>query len=105
VVALGWDGVAPGGSGAVWVSECAGIYIVTSSDYPPEGPFESLEAATMSECFFVATLEAQISSEVLPEAELLKIARGVVDWENGGVLWFNGVEYVADGHDLRERDA
>ena len=103
VLALSWDGTAPGGGGAVWISEFAGIYVVTSSDYSPEGPFDSLLDALSCECFYVATLEPQVSSDVLPEAELLDIAQGVADSENGGSVWVNGVEYIAEGDDLRRQ--
>lgn len=94
---------ARGGAGAVWISQCAGIYVVTSSDYPPAGPLESLGAALSCECFFAATLEPQLRSDVLTEDELIDIALGVVDLENDGSVWVNGVEYVADGDDLRRQ--
>lgn len=105
VVTLSWEGTAPGGSGAVWVLECTGIYTVTSSDYSPLGPFESLGDALSCECFFVPTREPQLDSDVLPEEELLEIGRGVVDWENGGSVWVNGVEFVAERDNLCQRHA
>jgi hypothetical protein len=104
IVSLSWDGVAPGGSGAVWVSECMGVYVTTSSDYSPEGPFESLSDALLSGCSFVATLEPEVHSDVLTEEELLGIAEGVVDSQNEGSVWVNGVEYLAGGGGLRRRN-
>ena len=105
VLSLGWDGDFPGMSGAVWISELEGVYIVRPSDYDDEGPFGSLDEALESECFSTTTANPELDSDVIPLAELLKIAEGVVDWENDGEIWINSVKYVVKDDDLVEAES
>lgn len=63
-------------SGAIWISELGGIYIVTSSDYDDEGPFESLdEAINQSDQFGVVTANPELDSDVLTLQRLKKISQ------------------------------
>ena len=101
ILALGWDSEIPGGDGAIWITESAGVYLVSSSDYEDQGPFETLDEALDCECFSVTTSNPSVESRVLPLDALLSIARRVVDWENEGSVWINNEEYVASGEELR----
>lgn len=101
VLCLAWDGLIPGSAGAVWVTEYAGLYLVTSSDYEPEGPFATLDDALLCDLFMVTTSNPELSSTVLTTEKLLRIASGVVDNDNGGTIWINGEEFIADGTGLK----
>ena len=94
VLCLGWDGGMPGMSGGVWVLELNGSYLVSSSDYDPQGPFESLDEALRCECFSVPTAEAELSSEVLSFDQLYDIAKGVADSENDGIVMINDEQHI-----------
>jgi hypothetical protein len=95
VLSLGWDGNAPGMSGAIWISELGGIYIVTSRDYDDQGPFGSLdEAINQSDQFGVVTANPELDSDVLTLQRLKKLARQVVDWENDGDIWINSAVFI-----------
>ena len=100
VLTLGWDGYGPGHSGAVFISELAGVYMVTSSDYDPLGPFDSIDEALKCEYFDVAAPNPELDSKVLPLTQLLAVARRVVDWENEGEIWINSQKYVVKGTEL-----
>jgi hypothetical protein len=101
VLCLAWDGLIPGSAGAVWVTEYAGLYLVTSSDYEPEGPFATLGDALLCDLFMVTTSNPELSSATLTTEELLRIGSGVVDYEDGGTIWINGEAFVADGTGLK----
>jgi len=94
VLSLAWDGDGPGCSGGVWVDQLEGVYIVTSSDYSPEGPFESLDQALALDCFWIPTPKPELDSKSLPLDRLIKIAQGVVDWDNEEDIWINKERYV-----------
>lgn len=100
VLSLGWDSNGPGGSGAVWVQELAGVCMVCSSDYDPEGPFDSIEEALYCDCFCTTTSRAEVDSDHLDTEQLLEIASAVYDWENGGDILINGRRYRGDGDKL-----
>ena len=100
VLSLAWDGGFPGMSGAIWVSELAGVFAVTSTDYSPMGPFESLDEALACECLNIVTPDPELDSAVLPMERLLNVARGVVDWENAGEIWINSERYTVQGNEL-----
>ncbi len=102
VLSLGWEGNAPGMSGAIWIYGLKDVYILGSSDYPRAGPFESVDEALDCECFFIATTEnPELYSDVLPESRLLEIARGIVDMEeDGSPVWINGDEYLVEGREF-----
>jgi len=93
ILSLGWDGNAPGCSGAIWVNRWKGLYFCTSSDYDPEGPFESLDEALGMEWFYTATSNPEINSEALPLKKLLGIGRRLVS-EDGDEIYINGTRYV-----------
>ena len=85
VLTLGWTGSSAGNSGAIWLHNCEGIYIITSSDFDDMGPFSSLEDALGARMFPVEHHRIQNwTRHILPREKLLEIARGVVDWENEG---------------------
>ncbi len=105
ILCLEWDGGFPGMAGATWISTFEGVYIVTSTDYSAQGPFESLEEALDCDCFGVTTANPGISSDELPLEKLLKIAAGVVDWENEGEIWINSDKYFARNGELVREDA
>jgi len=104
VLTLGWTGGSAGNSGAIWLHNCEGIYIITSSDIDDMGPFLSLEDALKEECFHVAPPEPELDSAVLPEERLLAIARGVADWVNGGSIRINSELYEVAGDKLIPSD-
>lgn len=93
VLCLSWDGEIPGGDGATWIHEYAGLYVLMSSDVEPQGPFGSLGDATLCESFVTLAPNRMLDSTVLPLDELLAIAEGHVDRENDGTIWVNDVEY------------
>jgi hypothetical protein len=76
VFCLAWDGNFPGNSGALYVQEWRGLYFITSSDYDPSGPYQSLEEALEQDYFMVETANPEISGG-LPIEQLISIARGV----------------------------
>ena len=100
ILSPGWDGDAPGMSGAIWLEACGGTYIITSSDYDDLGPFSSLEDALEEECFNTVTANPQLRSTILPKERLLEIAGQVVDWENEGTIEINSVTYRVSGDAL-----
>ena len=100
VLTLGWTGGSAGNSGAIWLHNCEGIYVITSSDYDDMGPFPSLEDALKEECFHGAPPQPELDSAVLPEERLLTIARGVADWVNGGSIRINSELYQVAGDEL-----
>jgi len=100
VLTLGWTGGSAGNSGAIWLHNCEGIYIITSSDIDDMGPFLLLEDALKEECFHGAPPQPELDSAVLPEERLLTIARGVADWVNGGSIRINSELYQVAGDEL-----
>jgi hypothetical protein len=100
VLCLGWDGNRPGGSGALYVGELEGVYLVSSSDYDDAGPFESLDEALELEYFQIRTPNPELDASEIPLERLLEIARDVVDWEEGGEIRINEERYVVQGNDL-----
>jgi hypothetical protein len=93
VFCLGWDGNYPGGSGANYITEWNGLYFITSSDYDPEGPFDSLEEALESDCFGGPTSQPELWSTVLSESELKQIALRYVS-EEGDEVCINDERFV-----------
>jgi|SRR5580700_1139247 hypothetical protein len=100
VLTLGWTGGSAGNSGAIWLNNCEGIYIITSSDDDDMGPFSSLEDALAQECFGTASPDPELDSDILPRETLLEIARGVVDWENEGEIRVNSELFQVAGDEL-----
>ncbi len=76
VLCLAWDGDFPGNSGALYVQEWRGLYFISSSDYDPSGPYQSLEEALEQDYFAVETANPEVSGS-LPLAQLLAIAQGI----------------------------
>jgi len=76
VFCLAWDGNFPGNSGALYVQERHGLYFITSSDYDPSGPYQSLDEALEQDYFMVETANPEISGS-LPLEQLISIASGV----------------------------
>ena len=73
---------------------------MTSTDYSPQGPFQSIDEALECECLNTVTPDPELDSAALPMERLLNVARGVVDWENEGDIWINSQRYVVEGDDL-----
>ena len=89
VLTLGWDGDAPGMSGAIWVSSWRDkVYFVESSDCEEHGPFSSLNEALDCELLEVETANPELSSEALSLKALKDVALSLV--AEGGVVWING---------------
>lgn len=100
VMSLGWDGDGIASSGVVWVDQLQDVYIVMSSEYDPQGPFDSIEQALDCECFKVPTQNPDLVSKSMPLDQSLKIANGLVDWENGEGIWINSERYVIASGEL-----
>jgi hypothetical protein len=96
VFCLGWDGDYPGGSGANYITKWNGLYFITSSDYDPEGPFDSLEEALESDCFGGSTSQPGLWSTVLSESALKEIALRYVSEEEDEVC-INDERFVLRG--------
>ncbi|MFM1769023.1 MAG: hypothetical protein RJA22_1552 [Verrucomicrobiota bacterium] len=99
VFSLCWDSNRPGGSGAIWINEFKGFYFCTSSDYDPEGPFESLDDALACEWFHTPTPNPEITCQKLPLNELLAIASSLVS-EEGEEVYINSERYVLEEDEL-----
>ena len=52
------------------------MFFITSSDYDPSGPYQSIDEALEQDYFEVETANPEISGS-LPLAQLISIARGV----------------------------
>ena len=76
VLCLAWDGDFPGNSGALYVQEAKGMFFITSSDYDPSGPYQSIDEALEQDYFAVETANPEISG-ALPLEKLISIASGV----------------------------
>lgn len=76
VLCLAWDGDFPGNSGALYVQEAQGMFFITSSDYDPSGPYQSIDEALEQDYFAVETANPEISG-ALPLEKLISIASGV----------------------------
>ena len=100
-ISVGWDGNFPGNSGATYVhgDRELGVYVTTSSDFDPGGPFASLEDL-IDETFAGPIANPEIWSNSVPEETLLEIARRVADWQNEGQVYVNDQLYVCEGKEL-----
>jgi hypothetical protein len=105
VLSVSWDTGFPGGAGAAWITEWFGLYLVVTSDRAPGGPYESLDQALACRFFETPSPCPELHSNSLPTETLVRIASCIVDWENGGSVWINGVEYLAADGELRESPA
>jgi hypothetical protein len=76
VLCLAWDGDFPGNSGALYVQEAKGMFFISSSDYEPSGPYQSVDEALEEDYFAVETANPELSG-ALPLEKLISIARGV----------------------------
>lgn len=76
VLCLAWDGDFPGNSGALYVQEAKGMFFISSSDYEPSGPYQSIDEALEADYFAVETANPELSG-ALPLEKLISIARGV----------------------------
>ena len=87
--------------GGNFISEWCGLYFVTSTEYEPEGPFESLDEALSDERFSLEIPEPEIRSEVVPLPTLKRIGKAVACGE-GESVFINGRQYVLVGDNLVE---
>ena len=101
VLSLRWDGNAPGYSGEVRLSKWNDLFFLLSSDFEPEGPFESLDQALRLECFQVPVPNPELASPVLPLPALLEIGSRLVAEEAGGIS-INGVRHTLQAGHLVE---
>lgn len=99
VLSLDWDGGAPGCSGAVWIQRWRGFYFIKSSDYEPEGPFDSVDEALGHDAFSTTTYRPELNSETLPLKTLLEVGMGLIN-EEGDEIWINRERYVLTGGEL-----
>lgn len=102
VFSAGWDfsGWGAGSSGAIWVTEWRGLYFSRSSDYDPEGPYEDLESAAWHEALWELHEGHELSSTVMPEADLIARAASCYKGEIGETIEINGKTYEWTGTDL-----
>jgi hypothetical protein len=98
VLTVGWDGGAPGISGAHWISKWKGLYFFHSSDLDDEGPFHSLGEVLALEHFAVVPSGAEITSEVLSLKLLKEIGLSLVG--EGDTVFINGDGFVRRGGKL-----
>ena len=90
VLCLAWDGDFSGNSGALYVQEALGMFFISSSDYDPSGPYQSIDEALEADYFAVETANPEISV-ALPMEKLISIARGVC--ADGETISINDVVY------------
>lgn len=90
VLCLAWDGDFPGNSGALYVQEAKGMFFISSSDYEPSGPYQSVDEALEEDYFAVETANPELSG-ALPLEKLISIARGVCG--DGETISINDVAY------------
>lgn len=100
VLTLGWDGDAPGMSGAIYVNSNGGAYTIESGDDDPSGPFSSLAEALQEECFDVSMASPEVDSDIFTLPNLLGIARPIVNWEDRETVSVNGYQYKVCGEEL-----
>jgi hypothetical protein len=100
ILTLAWDGDFPGNSGVLSLGCCAGVYVISSTDYDDLGPFTSLDEALQDEHLNTVTANPELNSEVLPNDELLEIAARIVDWENEGTIRINSELYQVSDNKL-----
>lgn len=93
VLSLRWDGDAPGYSGEIRLARWKDLYFLLSSDFDPEGPFESLDAALALECFHTPVPNPELASQALPLPTLLEIASRLVT-EEGAPITINAVRHT-----------
>ncbi len=90
ILCLAWDGDFPGNSGALYVQEAKGMFFISSSDYEPSGPYQSVDEALEEDYFAVETANPELSG-ALPLKKLISIARGVC--ADGETISINDVVY------------
>jgi hypothetical protein len=86
VLTLGWDGNFPGCSGAIYITRWKGFFFTSSSDYDPEGPFETLKDALNTDRFEGPIYKPELSSDSLSHRRLLDIANSLVSDAGEGIL-------------------
>lgn len=97
VLCLAWDGDFSGNSGALYVHEAQGMFFISSSDYDPSGPYQSIDEALEQDYFAVETANPEISGALLLE-KLISIARGVCGEDE--TVSINDVVYGWQGGEL-----
>lgn len=102
---LGWDSDGPGGSGAVYINGYeAGPFRLSSSDFPEEGPFGTLEEALGADALSEANWNApEVWSDQLSLEKLLEIAKQIMLFEEGEGVRVNDEEYVVRAGTLVQR--
>lgn len=104
VLTVGWSGgCMPGTAGAVWFKRWRGIYLMSSSDYDPEGPMFSIEEVLQHETICRHIYGPEVSSDVIAVDRLLVLAREMVVNE-GEAVEVNDVTYVLDSGQLKPCD-
>jgi hypothetical protein len=88
--------------GGSFLSEWCGLYFVTSTEYEPEGPYETLKEALSDERFSLEISEPEIRSEVVPLPTLKKIGKAVVS--EGEAVFINFTRYVLRDGSLVEEE-
>jgi hypothetical protein len=88
--------------GGNFLSEWCGFYFVTSTEYEPNGPFESLDGALTEERFWLQIREPEIRSEIVPLPKLKAIGNAVAS--EGEAVFINGTRYVLSGGKLVEEE-
>lgn len=105
VLGLEWDGGAPGYAGAAWIKEFDSVYIFTSSDASPSGPYKSLKEAMESSGFFgTFSMSFKLFSSTLDQSQLEEIARDLVNWDDPKGIVINSVRYEVQGDKLVRGD-
>lgn len=93
VLTVAWDSSMPGTCGASWIREWRGLYFFDSSDVDSEGPFESLDDAMEVDLFMVFSDGLSLESDVIPLEELIDIAYGRFDGNEGDTIQINDNTY------------
>ena len=90
------------GDGGNFLTEWRGLYFATSTEYEPNGPFDTLDEALSDERFWLEITEPEIDSEVVPLPKLKKMAKAVAS--DGEAVFINGTRYVLTGDNLVEEE-
>jgi hypothetical protein len=88
--------------GGNFISEWCGLYFVTSTEYEPEGPFESLHGALTEERFSLEIREPEIRSEVVPLTTLKEMGKAIAS--EGEAVFINFTRYVLRDGSLVEEE-